>query len=394
MPLPPRATRCVRIGDRAVWPVACAFTAALSAAGAAAASGQTTGPADLAAEARRLAKHHSDRLGEGYQTRIDFARHLVYVSALDAGTSRRVVAELARHADAHRKLLFGSPLRHNVVILLPSLADYRRIVPAKSVFGFYNPRRRALATVTLSSVLTHEFVHALHHNDQLIAGQHHAIWVVEGLATLFQWVEIADGRPEPRPGPMLRKLQQDLREGRALGLPRLCRTSRKQFVEAAKITYPQARWVMMYLHVKGKLEGFYRRYKAGHGEDPTGLKALEACLDMSVAQIEADWHRWLLARQPPWRPARAARAHLGVRMAPAEGGVKVTGFARGSAAARAGKLRVGDIVLSVAGRPTPSAGELADAVGACRPGQTVEIEVIRGGRTDRFKHLLGAVRGR
>ena len=54
-----------------------------------------------------------------------------------------------------------------------------------------------------------------------------------------------------------------------------------------------------------------------------------------VDRVDSAWRAWLLSLEPPWTPAHPVAAHLGIRMRPAEGGVLVDGFLRGSVAERA-----------------------------------------------------------
>ncbi|HUS46649.1 MAG TPA: PDZ domain-containing protein [Phycisphaerae bacterium] len=347
---------------------------------------------ELDSQAKELAEEYLKLLGDGYSTKSDAKRHLVYVSALDERTLRSVMSLLAAHGDAQRRMLFPSPLQSNVVVILPTVADYRRLVSNPKALGQYDRRKRALVSISLSSILLHEFTHALHHNDQLRAGQTHAVWVAEGIAMLFQHAKLADGNLAPLPDWSLQPLQEAIRDKKVVALSQLMKMGRKQFTDRAEVCYPQVRWLMMYLHQSGKLKSFYETYKASYDQDRTGAMALEKTLGRPLKRIEAEWRSWVLARKPPWRPANLPHAHLGIRMQPAEGGVRIDGFLRGSAARRTGFLKVGDIIISVAGRPTPAPGDLTEAVQACRPGQTVDIEVIRNGRTALIKQLLGAVR--
>jgi S1-C subfamily serine protease len=108
--------------------------------------------------------------------------------------------------------------------------------------------------------------------------------------------------------------------------------------------------------------------------------------------VEEDWRAWVLEQDTPWRPGWEAVAHLGIRMQQEPHGVRVDAFVPGASAARSRQLQVGDVILSIAGRPTPTPDALRDAVRACRPGQTVLIEVVRDGRTTTVSQILGAVR--
>jgi serine protease Do len=84
---------------------------------------------------------------------------------------------------------------------------------------------------------------------------------------------------------------------------------------------------------------------------------------------------------------RAARAFLGVSM----GGhaTRVADVVRGGAAATAG-IRRGDTIVSVDGRRTRTAADVARVVGRHKPGETVAVVVRRGGRELTLRAKLAA----
>ncbi|MBE3070814.1 MAG: PDZ domain-containing protein, partial [Planctomycetes bacterium] len=348
---------------------------------------------DLAAEARVLAQANQKHFGAAYRTRIDAARHLVYVSAADARTLDRVVAALSEYADAQAAMLFPDPLPWNVTVVLPTLTDYRASGVPAGVAGYYNPTTRTLTSLSASNTLIHEFTHALEHADEeRLGGQRHAAWVQEGLATLFQRSRIEKGKIEVLPDASLAALQQAAREGTLRRLADLVALDRPTLARDAKACYPHVRHVMLYLLRQGRLKAFYAAYKDGYASDPTGAKALEAALGKPLDRIEADWRGWLLGLEPPWTPARPPAAHLGIRMGLADQGVKVTALVRGSAAEQGGVLKVNDVVVSVAGQATGSPADLTEVVRGCGPGEVVEIEIIREDRVQVVSQALGAVR--
>jgi S1-C subfamily serine protease len=70
--------------------------------------------------------------------------------------------------------------------------------------------------------------------------------------------------------------------------------------------------------------------------------------------------------------------YLGVTVATVVGaGARVTGVQRGGPADRAG-VRAGDVIVSVDGRPTPTTEELQTVLATLKPGQEVDVEVVRG----------------
>jgi hypothetical protein len=343
----------------------------------------------LDAEARKLAAAARRRLGDDSRAAIDQQRHIVYVSAVDEPTFRQVVALLAAHHDAQQKLLFGEPFAHNVTVVLPTVDDYRKLVDDPNARGIYYPDRRTLVSVSYSEVLVHEFTHAVHYNDQAAAGQAHPIWLCEGLAMLLQDAALDGGRVTVPTGPLLPVLQKALRAGTAPSLERLISMDRAAFMADALSCYAEARYVMLYLHTRGRLRAFYDAYKAAYARDRSGRRALEQTLGQPLGQIQKDWRAWVLS-QTVSRPSPAEqRPCLGVRMKQTREGVKVTALEAGSAAERAGLLRAGDLITSVSGHPIRVPAELIAAVRTCRPGQIIALKVRRDGRTLTIKHVLG-----
>lgn len=419
--------------------VCCAFVLALAVGGA---SGAVTGIDELAE--RTVA-----RFGEGYTSRIDRQRGLVYVSALDEASMDSAVRIVGRHWDAMRERLFSPEAVRDapaagwapssprpVVIVLPTVEDYRRTVrrawPGGAAdllpSGFYDPRTRTLVSISLSDVLLHELTHALHHGDQLARGQSHAIWIREGLATLFQRVEGPDGSREPTIGRGLVPLQAGVRRGEAPSIAELARMDRDAFLAGAaprptpasprrreasdvsrgtvttgagaspdtptgvRLHYLQARYVMLYLYRRRRVRAFYEAYTRTYETDPSGLAALREATRLDGPALEEAWREWVLGLEPPVERDVRWRAHLGVRMGSAAEGVRVSGLLPGSAAERAGLLQVGDVILSIGRRATPVARALTTAVREYEPGQTVPIELIRDGERIELRHVLGASR--
>jgi putative serine protease PepD len=92
--------------------------------------------------------------------------------------------------------------------------------------------------------------------------------------------------------------------------------------------------------------------------------------------------------------AQSGRAALGVRVATLlDGGVLVAGVDAGGAAAKAG-IKPGDRILAVNHKPVQSTDELAAALAALKPGQTVPVEIVGPNGTKRTVQVkLGQLAG-
>jgi putative serine protease PepD len=82
------------------------------------------------------------------------------------------------------------------------------------------------------------------------------------------------------------------------------------------------------------------------------------------------------------------RPYLGVTTAAAGAGVEVQALTAGGPAQRAG-LRPGDVVVSVDGQAVSEPDDITDALDGKEPGDSVEVEVERGGGSEHFDVTLG-----
>ena len=385
-------TECLRVPA-----AACALTLAVCAASVAAPDPNTNdaAAARLAEQARAAAAAQLARLGEGYEVRFDSARRLVFVSALDEEHFRQTARLVAKFSDAIRKTLDLSPPTSLVTVVLPTAEDYAELRPGEEVTGFYTPADRTLISLDRGRVLVHEFTHALHHADAAAARQQHRVWVWEGLATLCDASNITPGGVlDPQVDVRVVALQKAIRRAQTIPLEKLVDLTPGEFHARAELCYAEARYLMLYLHERDKLPAFYAAYKGGFEDDPTGRIALEDVLGRRLGDIEDDWETWALELEMPWGELRSGEARLGLGLQDTPQGAKVVSLAPGSAAERAGRIHVGDIVLAFNGVPTSCAAEVVGAVQACGANQTVNVELRRRGRQITIQQPLGAPRQR
>jgi S1-C subfamily serine protease len=71
----------------------------------------------------------------------------------------------------------------------------------------------------------------------------------------------------------------------------------------------------------------------------------------------------------------SGRAYLGVRLGDAQNGALVGDVTPRTPAARAG-IKAGDVIVSVAGKATPSVNDLSLVLATLKPGQTVKVVVV------------------
>ncbi len=348
----------------------------------------------IRADAEEVAGIYLKRLGEAYRSTYYPSHRLLFVTAVDGRTEAHARSIITGHLDMLRNSLFPNEFAYPVTILLPTVSDYRKFVgdihPDAS--GIYIRRVRTLAGISFSSVLLHELTHAAHHNDQILAKQDHAIWVVEGLASFYQQGKIEADGFSPKIGGDITGLKEALEQRALPSIEALAKMDQKKFLQKPERNYAQSRYLIHYLSRQGKLKDFYEAYKRTYAQDSTGQAALEAVLPGDLEQIDKTWRSWLSELDPPWKSKLLVKAHLGIRMQDVKEGVEITALLRGTAAKSASQLKVGDILLSVGGRAVPTPRELAQAVQTFRPGQTVLIELIRDGRKTTVSQILGSIK--
>jgi len=71
-----------------------------------------------------------------------------------------------------------------------------------------------------------------------------------------------------------------------------------------------------------------------------------------------------------------------------EGGVRLSGVRAGSPAEAAG-LKADDILVAIGGMKTPDLQSMTDALRAHKPGDTVELEILRDGKPVTLTATLG-----
>ena len=333
--------------------------------------------------AERLMAKLRDRLGEGYAYDIDADHKLIYAASPEITTLAGLKDALQTQWRGQRRELFATGPDAYVTVVVPSAADYHRIMRYHNVGGAYFDATKTLVAQRSGGVMRHEFTHALHAADREPLGQEHAAWVVEGLGVLYESAEIesAEGGDVLVPLADNARLPAAAAAARRRGLVPLSTMlamTPGEFMKRPNLTYAQAGSVMLYLRDRGLLRNFYEAYKRTYDADPTGGRALEQASGMDVPAFEAAWTKWLLHR-PPAPFAGGAALFLGAQLAPAGGGMTVVLVAPNGPAAVAG-LEPRDVILSVNGRPVKDYASLRPALGAYAPGKTVALRVRRGGK--------------
>ncbi len=379
-------TRGIRIAGAALGVLILGFAASAGTAYAAS--------RDYHSEAKRISKQQLSQFGKGYTARYDNNRHILYISALDDGHLKETVGLLGAFTEAYRRTLPNGRVQGNITVVLPTTEDYKQLkLPFPECAGFYSYAGRRLVSIDRGRTLVHEFTHALHHADMMAARQVHPIWIAEGLATLFEASKITPSGLVPQHDgrlPIIQKALKDkAKDKKAFSLKELLSMGRKPFMKDASIAYAQSRYVMFYLYERGRLDDFYRRYKATFTHDPHGIAAFEAATGNKLAIIERAWTKWVLDQKMPSSERRVRQGRLGLEIKRANQGAKIVGLQPGGAAKTAGRLKVGDVIQQFNGAKIHNEAELVAAIRSAGAMRTVKVHLLRNSRPMTVMQPLG-----
>jgi len=315
--------------------------------------------------------------GEGYAYEMDDKRKLIFATNLSMEVLQELKKRLNRFADNHWAFLFKNRPSYYITIVCPSVQDFRKRVPNPAVGGFYNPQNKILICLDKGGTLLHEFTHALHFADQDLRRQQHPIWLVEGLATLYESSKVQDKENVPMLiSGRLEAVQSAASRGRHIPLAQFTRFSHQQYMQMAGLCYAEGRYLLVYLHEQKKLKDFYHTYcDKEYEKDPSGVSALEAVFGKPLSDIESDWRTWLLSIKGP-QPLGPGGPYVGVGAEEVDEGLSVREVAPNSPAAEAG-IQAGDIITAFDGEKVSTQGEFITAIAKHKPGDKVKLSILR-----------------
>jgi hypothetical protein len=258
------------------------------------------------------------------------------------------------------------------------------------VGGVYSHDNKQLIAKDIGSTLRHEFWHVLHWRDMDLLGQRHPIWIMEGLCSLMEDMEVgSDGKARPIASWRTNQAGQLARTGKLTPWEVLFKLDQGKFVGTRPLAfYGQSRAIFMWLFEQGKLKDWYAAYTAGYKEDPTGLSAFETVFGKPVKKVEADYRAWL--RKLPVVdedfPAGSAVLPFDIEPVGAGDGLVVSlnselerPGGRGGVArfAKAGGIQPRDVILSIDDKPVHETGELIRVLADYGPGTEVKVTYRR-----------------
>ncbi len=340
------------------------------------------GDADLAAMKQRFTPGAPP---QAYVFETDTVLRLHYAAAFRAESFKDAKAQVQRVTAWARRELFPEEKTAEqpdprpdpwVAVVLPTPLDFFKLVFSDGVGGYYDKDRRRLVTQDIGPTLRHEFLHVLHWRFCERRGQRHPLWVMEGLASLLEDVDMpgepASGVFEIRPSWRTNIVRRLAKMGGLTPLERFVSLPDKKFMEERpRAGYAQARAVMMFLRESGKLQDWFAAYVRMYDEDASGKKALEEVFDLPLGKLDAKFRAWAVKLPEAAEVSKPAKFGLGVSVSGGRGeGVVIDRVVTGSRLARGvpNPLRLRDVIVRIGEKPVRNLDDYVRVLGELQEG--------------------------
>jgi len=155
---------------------------------------KTNGHAPLLTAKLALEHWKSQFPSTAYRYEIDSERRLCYAVALDETGWQDMRAMLEAEADHLTQTLFPITPDYDVLIAVPTPDDADTILKRDNIGGSYLHSRHRLVTRDIGASLRHEFLHLMHYRHMEQLHQPHALWIQEGLASLYENYEFLENQ--------------------------------------------------------------------------------------------------------------------------------------------------------------------------------------------------------
>lgn len=306
------------------------------------------------------------KYGENLIWKVDDELKVIFGVNTDEKQFEDLRKRLKVQIKTQREELFDNPITTYVGVVIPEKWANPRVP------GHYYPH--FVDARAMGSDLSHEFTHALHFADQDARRQEHRVWLIEGLACLYQDSDTVSDRLVPRVDTRLAEMQQEVANNKHFPLKTIMSLERKQFTSRH---YSQARYICLYFYQTKKLGEFYKEYL--NDQDTTGIQAAEKVYGKKIDEIETDWKAWVGGLKLLPLAGVVGQASSGIWPKATPDGIGILHFLPESAAQAAG-LQLGDVIVRMNQRRIIDADDLSIEVGAHKVGDKVDVEFRRDGK--------------
>ena len=256
--------------------------------------------ADPVLAERRIKRWRERLTGADYQLHEDALPGIDVLTYLNQSQWNVARQRLSALRDDLRTMLFDDPMNWSLLITHPTQRDAANLFDNGHVRGNYRHEHRELITLDTHRSLRHEIIHAMHHAHMDRLRQQHPIWIIEGLACLFEQIdrdaEESIRFPADSRSAVARQLarQEDL-----IDWPAFFSMKEDEFLRSPREHYAQARSIMRFLAERNALREWYDVYTTQYESDSTGLRAIESVCDQPIEDIQRKWSDWLAQDNAP-----------------------------------------------------------------------------------------------
>lgn len=339
-------------------------------------------PSKIAANdvvARQSLQSWLDRFGGGrYRTEEQPQLNLLIASAIDPDALHRSIASLELLSSTLTKDFFGELQSQTVLLIVATPTDADQFLSNPQHAGLYVHEARRLVTRNTGSTLRHEYTHLRHYGQMDRLGQRHPIWILEGLATLFEdWQIGPAGQLVVLPNLRCGDIYDRVKKRKATPWIEFITMNEQPFMAEPQWNYAQARSMLMYFASQGKLISWYRRYITNWRDDPTGQRAMEQEFAAPIGRIEAQWKAWVLANGRQDSTIDSGDGVMGARVSNLPDGVRLDAVQLAGPAQRAG-MRQGDVITDIGSQEIRCVGDYVLAMASRKSGENVKVRFRRG----------------
>jgi hypothetical protein len=267
--------------------------------------------ARLIEECQRTREALMRKLGVKFSS-VVHAPFVIAGDTADAELNRRFRETIAPTARALAIAFFDRlPDRPIAIVLLSGDESYQNCAlqldgQRRAAFAGYYERRDHRIVVNVATgkgTIAHELAHALGHFDFPQMPE----WFDEGLASLHEDARFSADylRITGLPNWRKRDLLPALKKGTLQSLEDLITSARVRANRQA-VDYAQARYFCLFLQERGLLEPFYRKFRSGVANDPTGLRTIQTLFGVGdLMAVDDEFRRWALETDKPSSRKRA-----------------------------------------------------------------------------------------
>ncbi|MCX7702491.1 MAG: PDZ domain-containing protein [Planctomycetota bacterium] len=273
--------------------------------------------------------------------------------------------------------LFSVEFEYEPLIVIASPNDAKGKLDLTH-YGYYDDStmRLFIRSDSGDTVLKHEAVHLFHLEHSKKNGLPQALWVIEGLAALFENATLECGRVKPPPANRSEETRKLFSFDALPKLTDFIEQDFSAFYQNPAENYSLASCLLNFVYKKNLLEKFLKEYSKTCKDDRGGTKALEKVFEKKMEEIETEFHLFIKSLPRPSDLPPVDSPFIGVETQEIDKRLRIAKVIRNSPAERSG-FKVGDILISLNGVYVKSFDNLRRILSSCKSGDRLKFILLR-----------------